>query len=504
VTPSLSKSRFLAGVQCSKRLYLQVHQPELADGADESTLAIIEQGIEVGLLAQKRYAGGIAVAWGDGGFAQAIRDTRELISNPEVPAVFEAAFEDGGVAIRSDIIQRRGVNRVHLIEVKSSQRVKDHYLYDVAIQKHVLSGAGIDVERTSLMHLDSDYVYDGDQYDLGALFTVAEITAETEIHPREIAHLLKRAFEVIEGREPKIKPGKQCSDPMTCEFFNHCNVQLPVDHVSHLPGMRTKRIEELALLGVTSIQAIPKDFSLSDRQLRACESIKSAGIWIAPQLGEVLAGLTYPLCFLDFETIFPALPRFAGMRTYQQIPFQWSLHRQESSDAPLEHAEFLAEDTSDPRPMFIESLCRALQGAGSVVVYNQPFESSRLSELILALPQYADEIAAIKGRFWDLLHYVRQHVYHPEFGGSYSLKKVLPALLPDMRYTGMEVGDGGQAGIAWQKMIAPETPAPERRRLRRALLDYCGQDTLALARLVDFLRYGKRAGGRAAIPSVRT
>jgi hypothetical protein len=215
--------------------------------------------------------------------------------------------------------------------------------------------------------------------------------------------------------------------------------------------------------------------------------MKSGKMWISSKLASELATLRYPICFMDFETIFPALPKFAGMRPYDHIPFQWSVHRQEQSGTPLQRYDYLAENASDPRVPFLELLCRAVKGAGSIVVYNEAFESSRLDELSRWLPEYRLAITGIKAAMWDLFAVIRRNVYHPAFGGSFSLKAVLPALVPDMSYDNLHVAEGSQAGIVWSRMINPEASAAEKIRLKQDLLDYCGQDTLALARILEVL-----------------
>jgi hypothetical protein len=200
-----------------------------------------------------------------------------------------------------------------------------------------------------------------------------------------------------------------------------------------------------------------------------------------------LGGLTYPLYFADFETVNPAIPPFEGMRPYDHLPFQWSVHVQRQPGAEPEHFEFLATDANDPRREFIESLCNALNDSGNIVVYSA-FESQRLSELGAYLPEFADRIKQIQARLWDLLPLVRNNVYHPAFAGSYSLKYVLPALVPEMTYEGMPVANGQDAGLAWKALIRGNLAQPERDRIRKALLDYCGQDTLAMVRLLEELR----------------
>ena len=175
------------------------------------------------------------------------------------------------------------------------------------------------------------------------------------------------------------------------------------------------------------------------------------------------------------------------MRPFDQLPFQWSVHIQKQTIVELEHHEFLASDSGDPRREFITSLCNALGDHGSIVVYNQQFESQRLSELAAWLPEFAEQIKGIQDRFSDLLAVVRNHVYHPAFGGSYSLKAVLPALVPAMTYEGMAVANGQDAGLAWESLVRGGPDQSERERTRKALLDYCGQDTFA-CRLLEKLR----------------
>jgi hypothetical protein len=241
-------------------------------------------------------------------------------------------------------------------------------------------------------------------------------------------------------------------------------------------------------MGVESIHDIPEDFSLTDRQRIACTSVQTGEPWFSAELGKELGSLKYPLYFMDFESINPAIPRFSGMRPFDQLPFQWSIHVQRQPEAETEHYEFLATDSGDPRREFITSLCSALGKTGSIVVYNQQFESQRLAELANWLPEYAGRIKRIQPRLWDLLPVVRNHVYHPAFAGSYSLKAVLPALGTEMSYKGMAVASGQDAGLAWETLKRGALNQVESDRIEKALLDYCGLDTLALVRLLEALR----------------
>jgi hypothetical protein len=340
-----------------------------------------------------------------------------------------------------------------------------------------------------LMHLNREYVYDGERYDLEKLFVIRDISNETAALEQNVQDLLREEWNVLSiSTPPAIEPGKHCTSPFDCEFYDLCNKPLPVDHVTNLPSISEKKLEALANLGIDSIGKIPKNFSLTERQRRAWECAQTGKAWFGRGLKEALAGLRYPLYFMDFETLGAALPRYAGMSPYDQIPFQWSVHIQREPGTEPEHYEFLADNANDPRPDFARTLCQVMGNAGTVLAYNSRFESGCLGRLAESLPQYKNEIEAIQARLWDPLPVIRAHVYDMAFRGSYSLKSVLPALVPDMSYDALEVSEGNQAGLAWEKMVRAEVGSEERRKLRDALLAYCKQDTLAMVRLVDVLR----------------
>ena len=483
----ITKSKFIAGVQCLKRLYLTVHAPELAAQTDELDQAIIEQGREVGLLAKQMFPGGVVVDAINR--EQAIRATRELIENPEVPAIFEGAFEHRGVFVRVDILQRRRDQRWRLIEVKSSTAAKDHHLDDIAIQHRVVTRSGVDLAASCLAHVSRDYVHEGGPIDVHRFFKIRNLTGQVERAQRELSLQLRSEFRVLAMPEaPHIPVGRQCSNPFTCEFFDHCNPPIPDDHILRLPRIHASTVAKLVALDIQSIHEIPEHYPLTGRLRRACTAVQMGEPWYSPEIREELSKLKYPLYFADFETVNPALPRFARMRPYDQIPFQWSVNVQRQPSTAPEHFEFLATDRSDPRQAFISALCDVLGDRGGIVVYSQQFEMQRLSDLASWLPEFSGRINKIQRRLWDLLPIVRNHVYHPAFGSSYSLKSVLPALVPEMTYEGMEVADGKAAGLAWESLIIGDCSEAECQRKQKALLDYCGQDTLGMVRLVEKLQ----------------
>jgi len=484
----ISKSKFIAGCQCPKRLYLQVRQPELAAEPSAASEAVMEQGREVGLLARQLFAGGVGIS-SEGGLDQAIRMTRELVANREIPAIFEATFENGGVLVRVDVLHRRRDGRWRLIEVKSSTDLKEDafHLEDVGIQYRVLSRSGMDVASACLAHINRDYVFRGGNIDVRRFFRIKNLNRRVEKLQHDLTFRLWAFFSVLnQPKAPNLPTGPHCTNPVTCEFYDRCNPPSPDDHIGFLPRIHASAMEELEEMGVESIHDIPDDFPLNERQRQAATCVRTGEPWFSPELGKELRGLKYPIYFMDFESVNPAVPRFPRMRPYDQLPFQWSVHLQRQPGAEPEHYEFLATDASDPRRQFIASLCAALGNSGSIVVYSS-FESQRLSELGSWFPEFADRITAIQARLFDLLPVVREHTYHPAYAGSYSIKSVLPALVPEMTYDGMLVADGQSAGLAWGSLVHGCLNLDERQRIENALRAYCGMDTLAMVHVLEKL-----------------
>jgi predicted RecB family nuclease len=491
MAPKLSKSKFLAGCQCLKKLYLKVHEPELAGETSEAQQAIFDQGHEVGMLATEAFPDGVRVAEDYLDHQKAMERTQALMGDRSISAIFEAAFIFDGVRIRVDILERQPRNRWRMIEVKSTKKLKDEHYQDVAIQKYVLEGCGLKLSEACLMHLNREYVYDGNAYDLQQLFAVNDLSKDIEDLMEEIPVQVAEQHRILTLSEPpEVEPGDHCTSPYPCEFFDLCNPEVPDHSVGTLPGIRKPVIKKLLDMGIELIQDIPDDFGLNDLQRRVCICVQKDEPYFGNELSKELKKLKYPLYFMDFETFNPAIPRYAGMSPFDAIPFQWSVHVQRQPGADLEHHEFLAEDANDPRETFIKGLLDIFEdgsGDGHIIVFYASFEKGRLGDLASWLPQYATRIEKVIKRIWDLHPLVKNHVYHPEFYGSFSLKDVLPALVAHMTYKGMDVADGIAAGLAYDAIVRGKLSANESERLRNALLEYCGQDTLAMVKIIEVL-----------------
>jgi len=227
---TISKSKYMAGVQCLKRLYLLVHQPEVAGGKDASDFALMDQGRQVGKLAQQLFPGGVVVRSGNP--EEAIRITRELVASPEVPAIFEAAFEHEGVLVRVDILQRRKENHWRLVEVKSTTDLKEHHLEDVAIQSYVVSHSGLELGSVWLAHINRSYVLTEATIDPRQFFLLRNLTRRAQNLQPALVFQLRSQFRVLAmPKAPDLPTGPHCVNPVTCEFFNLCNPPISNDHI---------------------------------------------------------------------------------------------------------------------------------------------------------------------------------------------------------------------------------------------------------------------------------
>ena len=484
--PTLSKSRFLAGLQCPLRLWNQCYNPELASEVPPARQAIFDTGHEVGRLATRLYPKGLLIEEDHLHHETAVYHTRVVMQESEIGAIYEAAFLDDNVRVRVDVLQKGGNERWNLIEVKSSTSLKDVHLPDVAIQHHVLKRAGLDMDRVILMHLNNRYVYDGKNIELEHLFCTCDMTRKVLVYENQIPSLLADFSEFLErSDEPDIRPGRHCKIPYECEFWEHCTKDMPDHWVMELAGISQRRLNELAALGIQDIREIPDTFPLTAIQDRIRDSVKGQKEYISPELGNELENVEYPIHFIDFETVNPAIPRYALTRPYQTIPFQWSDHILKD-DGTIEHLEYLSEEDADPREAFAETLLNALGKRGQILTYSD-YENKIIKGLMGSLPQFSDGFISILPRFKDLCKIIQRHYYHPDFHGSFSLKSVLPALFPDMTYTTLAIQEGTQASLEYLRMIDPATPSEEKQRIKQDLLTYCGYDTLAMVKVRDEL-----------------
>ena len=484
--PMLSKSKYLAGLQCPLRLWHQCFNPGQASPVSPTQQALFDTGHEVGRLATRLYPEGVLVETDPLRHEQAVKETLNAMQDPFVEAIYEASFSFDDVRVKVDILSRFGSRRWNLVEVKSSTKVKNEYLPDVGVQYHVLKGSGLEIERAMLLHLNNQYVYDGRALDLEGLFVSSDLTQEALNYQEELQGKLQELKGMLaRPHPPEIIPSRHCYSPNRCEFLEHCRQSLPENWVMDLTGISQRRLEELASRDIQDIRDVPDSFPLTEIQDRIRCCVKNNEEYIPSELRSELERVVYPVHFLDFETLGLAVPRYAGTRPYQTVPFQWSDHVLQESGR-IEHREYLCEKDKDPREEFATTLLKALGKKGSIVTYTN-YEEGVIKGLAEEFPQYRDQLLATLGRVVDLYAIIRKNYYHPGFHGSFSLKDVVPALLPDVNYENLVIQEGQQAGLEYLRMIDPTTSAEERERIKAALLAYCGQDTLTMVKIREEL-----------------
>ena len=485
----LSKSRLIAHRQCPKRLWLQVHRPDLAQRTEavENRMA---QGNLIGAAAHTLFPGGRLIGHVDN-LAAALRETQDALAQPGDLTLFEPALRTGPILVRADVLIRSG-ERWRMIEVKASTKVKDYHVDDAAIQAWVARGAGLAVGQVEVAHVDNRFVYPGGR-DYRGLFAHADVTAAIEPLQGAIPDWIAAAQRDVAGPMPDIRVGAQCTNPYECEFLAHCapdGAEYPVELLPN--GARLARV--LRADGYDDLRDVPVERLHKAVHLRIHRATLRGAAELDDDAAGVLAALPWPRWYVDFETVGPAVPLWPGTRPYQKIPMQWSCHRQDA-DGTLAHLPpFLARGDDDPRRAFAESLVATVGPEGPVMVYNAAFEGSVLRQLAALFPDLAPPLTAMAERLFDLLELARAHYYHPAMMGSWSIKKVLPTIAPDLDYAGLaDVRSGDMVEPVWFEMIAPDTTAERRETLAAALSTYCARDTLAMVRVAEFLASGTPA-----------
>jgi hypothetical protein len=460
----LSKSKYLIGLQCPKYFWTSIHRKDKLPEVDEETQYLFDQGHIVGGLAKKLFPDGIDIP--DEDFTSNLNKSTELLKLKKT--LFEVAICTDYLYSRADILVPVG-DEWDIVEVKSSTKVKDVNIHDLSFQKFVYEKSGLKIRKCFLMHINNQFVKNG-EINPEEFFTKVDVTKEVNdiesVKERIDAMLALMKSDVC----PDIKIGTQCADPYACPLADECWGFLPSASVFDL-YRGGKKSFELFEDGVQAIIDIPDDYKLSDKQGIQHKCEKDGSIHIDKEgIKAFLDTLKGKLYYLDFETYNTAVPLFDGVKPYQQIPFQWSLH------VDSEHFEFLASGSGDPREEFLKSLKKVL-GDGTIITYNQSFEIGRLREMAAAYPAYKDWVEEVVTRVVDLIVPFRQfHYYNPKQKGSCSLKKVLPAIT-GKGYDGLDIAGGGQASVLYFRSVFGKVSDSEREKIREDLLKYCSLDT---------------------------
>lgn len=490
---NLSKSKLIAYRQCPKRLWLEIHHPELRNDSP-GTLASFRIGFSVGDVAQQIYdpeqVGEVIDAQRDG-FAAALKRSAELLESDK--PIFEAGFSAGGALAFADVmlpIEQDGKRMWHMVEVKSSTQVKAYHRDDAAIQSFIAAKAGVPLVSIALAHINNQFVYSGDR-DYRGLLKEHDLTGESLAREGEVSEWIEAAHATAGLSDaPNKKTGNHCKAPFECGFLSYCQSQEPqVEYpISWLPGVHSKALKaHTASYSAPDLRDIPDNLLSKLQQRVKAQTLTGEVYFDKTGAVEALEAYSFPAYFLDFETIQFAVPIWKGTRPYRQIPFQFSLHTLDESGKLDSHA-FLDLSGDDPSLAFAQSLIAVCGKTGPVFVYNAGFEGARIKELAERFSDLALDLMAIKVRLVDLHPITKKNYYHPSQRGSWSIKAVLPAVAPDLSYkTLIGVKDGSMAMDAYLEAIHGETTPERKAEIEQQLLAYCGLDTFAMVRLWQFL-----------------
>ncbi len=500
----LSKSKYAKFCQCPKCLWMSIYKPE-EEVIDPTSEARFETGSEVGEMAMGLLGDFVNVktkrADGSLDLSAMLKKTQECLKDG-TENICEAAFcyEKNYCAV--DILHKTEEGWA-IYEVKSSsfpefngQPAKlEKYIPDVAYQKWVLEKCGVNVTGTFLVCLNSDYVREGD-LDLKRLFVINDMEEMIEGEYQQIEEKQAEALKMVnDDNEPEMDIWEGCKAPYACGYFNYCSRHLPSPSVFDLYRMTMSKKLEYYRMGLVSFEDIKDEELTPVRRIQVDSALSNEPHIDRDSIKEFLKSITYPIYFLDFESMQPAIPPFDGMKPYQQICFQYSLHIIEHEGGPLLHKEHLGISGEDPRRALAEQLCEDIPMSVCTLVYNKAFECTRLKEMAAWFPDLAEHLLDIRDNIVDLLiPFQRGDYYLPAMGGSFSIKRVLPSLFPDdpaLDYHNLEGGvqNGNDAMTIFPKIqfMEPE----EQQRTRKALLDYCCLDTFAMVKVWEKLREAK-------------
>jgi hypothetical protein len=466
---ALDLARHSAGLQCELRLWLEAHDPSGADPA----------------AAAEREAGGRARA-----------ELRELAAQLLPGAERDVVFAARGLEARADFLVSEAGGRLGLRAVRAALRPSETHLDELAFVKFVAAAAGVELVSAAVLHLDAAFVRGPGPIDPRALIRHKDVSADVAFLARDLGVRIEaQARALALAAPPAVEPSPHCRRPQSCAFWKRCTSGRPADWIGYLPGLRPQTHAALVDAAIPRIGDVPEDFPLAPAQRNAQRSFARAGAFAAPDLAAALAELGPAPDYLDFEAIVPEIPVFAGTRPFEAVPFQWSAHLAAGGDS-LEHAEYLADGSGDPRRDFAESLLARFTGRSARIGVYSSFESDVLALLGRAFPELAPQLELVRARLFDLLPVLRRSVYHPDFLGSFSLKRVAPVLAPGFRFDDLPgIADGGAASRGWLALTRGELGATRGAEVLAELRAYCARDSLALAELVRALR------GLAAGPS---
>lgn len=502
----LSKSLLMSSVQCPRKIWLEVRRPDLTPDSDPGAERRKHEGNQVGEIARRLmgpviWPKSLASKERSAEAAKALLESRPTEAAVEVPLFFDNVYaradalypESSGYVLKE--------TKATTFPLKSNKVTPDkpdvEYILDLAIQAWVMENSGYFVARMELNLVNNRIPHPGKK-DYSQLFRVMDVTAEARAMMGHVPELVATARETIAGDMPVMQTGKQCTKPHGCPYQSFCKTQdapKPEHPIELLPDSAGKKLaaalkaefDYVSILEPSAAQLAGKQQTL---YLRIQKAHRTGRAFLDRASGKLLENLPYPRYYFDFEGIDLAVPEWEGVRPYEQIPFQWSCHI-ERSPGVFKLGEFLDLTGKDPSLGCIQKMLKVIDSAdtGPIYVYYATYERGRLLELAKRHPKYAEELNLYAERLIDLHPIVKDNFYHPDMQGSFSIKKVLPVIAPDLDYSKLsEVNDGTGAQLAYIKAaVEKRLTKAEKAITRKNAKMYCRQDTWAMVEVAYFL-----------------
>ena len=493
----LTKTDFLIYKDCAKNAWLKIHKPDIYYSKPISTFdqGIMEMGNDVDELARDLFPGGVLVS-----DRKDVEGTKKL-TEARTPIIYQPVFENKLYKIICDMLVWNSETKLYdLYEVKASnsgegKKAKDElYTVDIAFQYLVLKAIDIPVGKLFLVRLNNEYVR-GVDLDINQLFTKEDFTERVNAVKNEVGLEMKTAYDFLsQEKEP---PGScKCiirGRSAHCTTFSYSNPHVPEYSVHDIAriGQSKKKLAELVDSGIFSIQDIPSEFPLSDKQRNQVDATQTGKSFLdRKEISSFLDAISYPISFLDYETFPAAIPRFVNYKPFHQIPFQFSLHifDFDNEDEP-KHEKFIFTENKNPDESIINSLKTHLPSTGSILVWHKTFEVGRHKDLAERNPEHKEFLEDLNNRIIDLKDvFADQYFIHPGFKGKVSIKYVLPVLVPELSYKELDIQEGATASQTWNKIVNKEFTDEEAKEKINHLCTYCERDTYAMFAIWKYLK----------------
>ncbi|MBI5042460.1 MAG: DUF2779 domain-containing protein [Nitrospirae bacterium] len=472
---NVSKEIFLNALVCPTLGWLiRMSREEVSREPTLGERFRMEQGMEIGKKARELYNDGVLIV--DRNIASASKETKSLIDNPNISVLFEGTFLIDGFIAKADILKRKG-DDWHMIEVKSSVNDKEEFIDDMAYTTMVIGQCGFDISTVSLRLISKDFRLEMKNENL-----FVEIDHTDEVLDRiEVFKPFCEPIEKITRQSVKPEP-KLRFECRKCELFKECLGKEIDNHIFDIPRLSQSKFDKLMELDIVCMEDIPDGFSLTENQARVRDCVQTKKPFVGDRLEGDLESISWPAHYLDFETVMTAIPLYPDIAPYIQIPTQYSIHKCSEPGHIIDHFEYLADPSKDCRRELAENLINDLKGKGSIIIYGN-FEKTIITSIGRVYPGLSIELNSLIDRMMDLEAVIRKNFYHPDFHGSTSIKRTLPTIVPDMSYNDLEIADGDSAMAAFAYLALGKYEDREAETIKRNLLDYCKQDTLAMVKL---------------------